>query len=127
MIVNSYDNALLYTDHMLTQTIRTLGEMDDYDTAMLYVSDHGESLGEKGLYLHGMPYAIAPEEQLKVPMVMWISPQFAANRGLDMACLSARANQLTSHDHVFSSVLGLMQVETEVYDRSHDLFHGCAR
>jgi len=99
--------------------------MEDYDTALIYVSDHGESLGEKGLYLHGMPYAIAPDEQLKVPMVMWVSPQFAANRGLDLTCLNARSQQHTSHDHLFSSVLGLMQVGTEVYDGSYDLFNGC--
>jgi len=125
-IVNSYDNALLYTDHVLAQAITALREMDDYDTALIYVSDHGESLGEKGLYLHGMPYAIAPAEQLKVPMLIWLSPRFAANRGLDMACLHARARQRTSHDHLFSSVLGLMQVQTEIYDQSHDLFRECA-
>jgi len=125
-IVNSYDNALLYTDHMLAQAISTLRAMDDYDTALMYMSDHGESLGEKGLYLHGVPYAIAPAEQLRVPMVMWFSPQFAANRRLDMACLTTRAQQPASHDHLFSSVLGLMQVETEVYDGGHDLFKDCA-
>jgi len=125
-IVNSYDNALLYTDHLLAQTINALNGMDDYDTAMIYLSDHGESLGEKGLYLHGMPYAIAPAEQLKVPMVMWFSPRFSANRGLDLNCLNERAHQCASHDHLFSSVLGLMQVHTQVYDRGHDVFSGCA-
>jgi len=123
-IVNSYDNALLYTDHLLAQAITTLNGMEDYDTALMYVSDHGESLGEKGLYLHGMPYAIAPAEQLKVPMVMWFSLRFAANRGVDLNCLNER--ERTSHDHLFSSVLGLMQVQTEVYDRGHDVFSGCA-
>jgi len=124
-IVNSYDNALLYTDHVLAQTITRLREIEDYDTALIYVSDHGESLGEKGLYLHGMPYAIAPAEQLKVPMVMWFSPRFAANRGLDLNCLNERAHQSTSHDYLFSSVLGLMQVQTSVYDEHHDVFNGC--
>lgn len=100
--------------------------MQDYDTAMIYLSDHGESLGEKGLYLHGVPYAIAPDEQTRVPMVMWFSPQFAASRGLDLQCLRERARQRSDHDNLFPSVLGLMQVTTSVYERERDLFAGCA-
>jgi len=127
-IINSYDNALLYTDHFLAQTIATLNTLDDYDSAMIYMSDHGESLGEKGLYLHGVPYAIAPREQLHIPMVMWFSDEFAANRGVNKACLRERANtQHYSHDYLFSSVLGLMQVETEVYTPEYDLFNGCVK
>jgi len=125
-IINSYDNALLYTDAVLAQTITLLRGIDEYDTALIYLSDHGESLGEKGLYLHGMPYAIAPQEQLKVPMVMWFSPSFAASRALDLSCLRQRARTGASHDHLFSSILGLMQVNTAVYDPEHDLFGGCA-
>jgi len=125
-IVNSYDNALLYTDYFLAQTIATLRALDDYDTAMIYVSDHGESLGEKGLYLHGMPYAIAPREQLQVPMVIWVSETFATNRQLDVHCLHKQSPQQHSHDHLFSSVLGLMQVHTTVYEPDYDLFSQCA-
>ena len=124
-IVNSYDNAILYTDHFLARTIDTLRGMDDYDTAMVYLSDHGESLGEKGLYLHGVPYAIAPQEQTRVPMVMWFSPQFASNRGLDLACLRNRARRYTDHDNLFPSVLGLMQVNTTLYQAERDLFATC--
>lgn len=126
-IVNAYDNSILYTDHFLARTIEQLRGMDDYDTAMIYVSDHGESLGEKGLYLHGMPYAIAPQEQTRVPMVMWFSSGFAQARGLDLACLQRRAWGRTDHDVVFPSVLGLMQVKTSVYDPSQDVFAGCSR
>lgn len=124
-IVNSYDNAIRYTDHFLTRTIASLRGMEDYDTAMIYLSDHGESLGEKGLYLHGVPYAIAPEEQTRVPMVMWFSPGFTADRGLDMSCVRRRAAQRSDQDNLFPSVLGLMQVQTSVYDRSRDLFAPC--
>ncbi|MGV8960624.1 MAG: phosphoethanolamine transferase [Stenotrophomonas sp.] len=124
-IVNSYDNAIRYTDHFLTRTIGTLRDMKDYDTAMIYLSDHGESLGEKGLYLHGMPYAIAPQEQTSVPMLMWFSPGFASDRGLDLACLRKRAGERAEQDNLFPSVLGLMQVRTSVYDRSRDLFADC--
>lgn len=124
-IVNSYDNSIRYTDHFLSRTIATLRGLEDYDTAMIYLSDHGESLGEKGLYLHGVPYAIAPEEQTRVPMVMWFSPGFASDRGLDTSCLRQRAAQHTDQDNLFPSVLGLMQVQTSVYDRSRDLFAPC--
>ena len=124
-IVNSYDNAVRYTDHFLARTIDTLRGMDDYDTAMIYLSDHGESLGEKGLFLHGMPYAIAPDEQTRVPMAMWFSPQFAAARGLDLACLRTRARRRTDQDNLFPSVLGLMRVNTSTYKRNLDLFAGC--
>ena len=125
-IVNSYDNAVLYTDHLLRRTIDTLGRLDDYDTAMIYLSDHGESLGENGLYLHGLPWAIAPEQQTRVPMAMWFSAGFAADRKLDLACLRERATQRADHDNLFSSVLGLMQVRTSLYERQRDLFAGCA-
>jgi lipid A ethanolaminephosphotransferase len=126
-IVNAYDNALLYTDHFLASTIGRLKRLQGYDTAMIYVSDHGESLGENGLYLHGLPYAIAPREQMRVPMVMWFSPDFARDNHLDLACLRQRATRPASHDHLFSSLLGLMQVGTSVYDRSWDLFAECRR
>ena len=124
-IVNAYDNALGYTDHVLAKLIGQLGRNPRYDTAMIYVSDHGESLGEKGLYLHGVPYAIAPEEQTRVPMVMWFSPGFAAGSGLDIACLRRESTQPASHDNLFPSVLGLLDVRTGVYDRDRDLFAAC--
>ncbi|GAB2509152.1 phosphoethanolamine--lipid A transferase [Pseudoxanthomonas sangjuensis] len=127
-IVNSYDNALLYTDHFLARSIGFLrAQSDAYDTALLYVSDHGESLGEKGLYLHGVPYAIAPEQQLHVPMLMWFSPQFAADARLDLACLRDEAARPVDHDHLFPSVLALLDVRTKAYDASRDLFAACRR
>lgn len=124
-IVNSYDNALLYTDHFLAQTIALLRKAQDYDTALIYASDHGESLGENGLFLHGMPYAIAPREQIRVPMLMWFSPDFAQSQHLDLACLRREAAQPTSHDNLFPSILGLMQVRTRLYASSLDLFARC--
>ncbi|NIJ68266.1 phosphoethanolamine transferase [Xanthomonas sp. 60] len=125
-ITNSYDNAVLYTDHFLSRTIGTLQGLQDYDTAMIYLSDHGESLGEKGLYLHGMPYAIAPAEQTRVPMTMWFSPGFARSRGVDLQCVRRRSTRYADHDNLFSSVLGLMQVKTALYERGRDVFADCA-
>ncbi len=126
-IVNAYDNAVSYTDHFLAQTVGLLKSQHDYDTAMIYVSDHGESLGEKGLFLHGVPYAIAPKEQTRVPMVMWFSPGFQADALLDMDCLHREASQPASHDNLFASVLGLMQVTTGEYRQSLDLFASCRK
>lgn len=96
-----------------------------FDAAMLFVSDHGESLGEHGLYLHGAPYAIAPDEQTRVPMLLWSSDRFAARRGLDTDCLRARADRPLSHDHFFHSVLGLADVDTGARTSALDLFTGC--
>ncbi|MBH0239743.1 phosphoethanolamine transferase [Methylobrevis albus] len=124
-VVNSYDNALRYTDHFLAETIAFLKARTDRDTAMLYVSDHGESLGEYGLFLHGMPYAIAPDVQKTVPMVMWVSDAFATTSGLDRACLAEHAQQPTSHDALFHTLLGLMAVKTSLYDRAYDLAASC--
>ena len=126
-IVNAYDNALLYTDHFLAATIGFLKTQQQYDTALIYVSDHGESLGEKGLFLHGVPYAIAPEEQIRVPMAMWFSPGFIAGAQLDRDCLRARAAQPASHDNLFPSILGLLQVGTHEYRKSGDLFAKCRK
>lgn len=125
-IVNAYDNAILYTDHLLARTIRYLdGLRERYDVALLYVSDHGESLGERGLYLHGMPYPIAPREQLEVPLLWWFAPESAQALDVDLACLRRRAAQPASHDHLFHSVLGLLAVSTPRYRPQLDLFGGC--
>jgi lipid A ethanolaminephosphotransferase len=125
-ISNAYDNTILYTDYFLAQVIETLGQLSDrYDTAMLYVSDHGESLGENGLYLHGIPYAIAPEVQTRVPMMFWASPGFYASRSVDRNCLASAANAPYTHDAIFHSVLALFDIVSPVYDRSLDMFSGC--
>ena len=126
-IVNAYDNALRYTDHVLALLIQRLQALAaQVDSAVLYVSDHGESLGERGLFLHGLPYAIAPEVQTRVPMVMWVSSGFAGARKLDAGCLAARAALPgTSHDHLFHTVLGLLDVRTQARDAALDLTEGC--
>jgi lipid A ethanolaminephosphotransferase len=126
-IVNAYDNALLYTDHVLAATIGFLKAQPQFDTALIYVSDHGESLGEKGLFLHGVPYAIAPSEQIHVPMAMWFSPGFAASSGLDMHCVRDTSMQPTDHDALFPSILGLLQVRTREYRATQDLFAACRK
>jgi lipid A ethanolaminephosphotransferase len=125
-IVNAYDNSLLYTDFVLGKVIDFLDSAQKtHDTAMLYVSDHGESLGESGLYLHGMPYAIAPDVQKNVPFVMWLSPAFRRSFGVSQECMRGRASQPVSHDNLFHSLLGVLDVQTTAYDAGMDLFASC--
>jgi lipid A ethanolaminephosphotransferase len=127
-IVNAYDNALLYTDHLLAQLISQLqARADSVDTALLYVSDHGESLGENRLFLHGMPYAIAPDVQTRVPMVLWASDGFARAAGLDWGCLRQHAGDAISHDHLFHTLLGLLDVRTSLYEPRWDVSAACRR
>jgi lipid A ethanolaminephosphotransferase len=125
-VVNAYDNAILYTDHVLADIVRTLAaESPRLDGAMLYVSDHGESLGEKGLYLHGIPWSIAPQQQTHVPMIVWLSNEMKDSGDVDPRCLRAKMNAPLSHDNLFHSVLGLLDVSTSVYRADRDLFDGC--
>ena len=123
---NAYDNSILYTDHVVGETIGLLEKVSDqFATALLYVSDHGESLGESGLYLHGMPVAIAPPEQTLVPMYAWVSRQFLALERWDAACMSRQAYVPRSHDNVYATVLGFMEIETAEYRPGLDVFGAC--
>jgi len=93
---------------------------------MIYMSDHGESLGESGLYLHGAPWFMAPDEQTYVPFFMWLSPLFINLERVDTACLKTNAkNGGFSHDNLFHTILGNIEVETEVYDRNLDVLAPC--
>ncbi|ANU37941.1 Phosphoethanolamine transferase EptA [Vibrio scophthalmi] len=127
-IVNSYDNSIRYTDYVLSQIIERLkGLESQYNTALIYLSDHGESLGEDGLYLHGAPYALAPDYQTTVPLIVWMSPGFKQLKTVNYDCLKQEAKQTEhySHDNLFHSLLGIMDVETQVYQPELDLFAQC--
>ena len=127
-IVNAYDNTLLYTDYVLGKLIALLKRNQErYHAAMLYVSDHGESLGENNLYLHGLPYIIAPEEQTHVPMYLWLSPSFNEIQGLDPDCIARLKDRPVSHDNLFHTVLGLLNVRTAVRAPRFDLTSTCRR
>jgi lipid A ethanolaminephosphotransferase len=125
-LVNAYDNTIVYTDHFLAATIRWLKTREAAsDPALVYVADHGESLGENNLYLHGLPYAVAPDVQKRVAWISWLSPSFERRRGLSTACLNQRADAPVSHDNYFHSVLGLLDVQTGVYRREQDVYAPC--
>ncbi|WP_374090721.1 phosphoethanolamine transferase [Methylomicrobium lacus] len=125
-VVNAYDNTIAYTDYFLAKVIDFLKKNSaKYDTAMLYVSDHGESLGENNVYLHGLPYFIAPDEQKHVPLITWFSQDFIHDHKIDSACLRQHKDNPYSHDNLFHSLLGLMDVHTQVYDAKLDIFATC--
>ena len=126
-IVNAYDNTIVYTDYVLSVLIKMLADNDRRGTpsSMIYLSDHGEFLGENGFYLHGMPYALAPIEQRRVPWLWWLSPMYQAISGVTTECLRRGATDARSHDNFFHSVLGLLDVKTSVYNRELDVTAGC--
>jgi lipid A ethanolaminephosphotransferase len=89
------------------------------------VADHGESLGENNIYLHGLPYTIAPDVQKRVPWVSWLSNDFITSRKLNPACLTMQTTKKLSHDNYFHSVLGLMDIHTQLYKSELDIFAAC--
>ncbi|WP_285356882.1 phosphoethanolamine--lipid A transferase [Pseudomonas sp. lyk4-R2A-10] len=125
-IVNGYDNTLVYTDHVLSSLIDVLrSNQDKVDTAMLYLSDHGESLGEYNLFLHGTPYMLAPEQQKHVAMLAWFSDSYQKSYSVDTHCLQMSRDKPLSQDNLFHSMLGLLEVQSKVYQPDLDMFAGC--
>ncbi len=125
-VVNAYDNSILYTDHILASVIDLLKAHEDkLAPTMVYMSDHGESLGENGLYLHGAPYIIAPSMQTHVPFVLWQGAEMQAS--VDASCLSKRASEDASHDNLFHTALGIMAVKTSAYKADLDVLGACRK
>jgi lipid A ethanolaminephosphotransferase len=124
-IENAYDNAIRHTDDVLFRTISWLKTIKTHDVALIYVSDHGESLGEAGLYLHGLPYMIAPNTQKRVPFMLWIPEDVQQRRGIDAKCTSQRFSNVLSHDNLPHSLMGVFDVKSSVYEESLDLFSRC--
>jgi lipid A ethanolaminephosphotransferase len=119
-LINGYDNSIAYTDHVLAQAIGWLQRNQArYDTTLLYVSDHGESLGENNLYLHGLPYAVAPSEQKHVPMILW------PLNGPTADCTRSQRDVPLSHDNLFHSVLGVLGITAREYNPKLDALSAC--
>jgi lipid A ethanolaminephosphotransferase len=124
-LFNAYDNSLRYTDWVLGQTVAWLQtQAAVYNTALIYVSDHGESLGENNLYLHGMPYALAPDQQTQVPLITWLSPAMQQHTGLRAKCIQ-RNPALLTHDALFHSVLDLLDVSHPHLRKDWSWFANC--
>ena len=125
-LVNGFDNSIAYTDRFLGKTIDWLQTQSGrYAPALLYLSDHGESLGEYGLFLHGVPYGFAPEVQKHIPMVMWFGTRMRERVGLSSACMEARLDAPLTHDNLYHTVLGVMDVRTPTYEEGLDALASC--
>lgn len=125
---NAYDNTIAYTDFVIFSLIEDVLEQNfnKINPALFYISDHGESLGENGLFLHGTPYMIAPQHQTHIPMQLWLPKVTAKAIGLDKSCLQDKSDELDlSHDNVFATILGFMQVKTKEYQSQDDAFNHC--
>ena len=127
-LVNVYDNTVLYTSHMLAQTIEELKALENkYNIAMLFTSDHGESLGENGIYLHSAPYDTAPDEQKHIPTMLWFSKDYIADNNLDFNCVRKIKSNYFSHDNVFHTLLGMTKVHSPLYDKNLDMLASCRK
>lgn len=126
-ITNVYDNTIVYSDYIIAKAIKKLQTYSDkYNVVLLYISDHGESLGENGLYLHGTPYMIAPEDQIHVPMYLWMSDDYADAKGINKQCIMQKAvTKSYSHDNLFHSLLGVYGVNTKDKDATLDIMADC--
>ncbi len=126
-LTNTYDNTILYVDYVVDKTIKLLqSKQDKFTTSLVYLSDHGESLGEDGVYLHGLPYSIAPETQKHVPMALWLSADYQQRYGISAHCLQQRAQKENySQDNLFSTLLGLLGVSTREYQAADDILTPC--
>jgi lipid A ethanolaminephosphotransferase len=125
-IVNAYDNTIVYTDYFLHRTIELLRKRFASDnTMLLYFSDHGESLGENGIYLHGLPYMVAPDEQTRIPFIAWLSDGYTREHRVDRKCLASHLDRPYSHANLFHSLLGSFDVRTEAYRSERDILAEC--
>lgn len=112
-LINAYDNTIVYTDYILYNIIEDLKQLKEYKSAMLFVSDHGESLGEKNLYMHGVPLSIAPKEQYEIPAIVW---------GSGNSAKQLKHNKILSQNHVFHSVLNFLGIQSPIYDEKMNIF-----
>ncbi|ENK5208142.1 phosphoethanolamine transferase EptA [Klebsiella aerogenes] len=126
-LTNTYDNTILYVDYVVDKAIKLLqSKQDRFTTSLVYLSDHGESLGEDGVYLHGLPYSIAPDTQKHVPMLLWLSLDYQQRYGVSSQCLQQQAKTNDySQDNLFSTLLGLLGVDTREYQAKDDLLTPC--
>ena len=114
MLVNAYDNTIRYTDYLLNGLIDTLRSMTEWKTAMIFVSDHGESLGENKMFMHGLPMKLAPKEQYEIPLLVWTSENFRTYK-------SELPPVLEQH-YIFHSVLNLLSIQSPAYNKDLDIF-----
>ena len=111
-LMNAYDNTIVYTDYLIDSVIEILRTIPTRRSAMLFVSDHGESLGENNLYMHGVPMALAPKEQVEIPFIVWSSEGRESIKQLEEV----------GQYHTFHSVLDFLGIESEIYNPELTVF-----
>ena len=124
MLINAYDNTIRYTDFLLNSLINTLREMKDWHSAMIFISDHGESLGENKMFMHGLPMKLAPKVQYEIPFLVWTSDGFRTYKqtsGSQDAPEGELPAVLEQH-YVFHSVLNLLSIQSPAYNKDYDIF-----
>lgn len=125
-IINAYDNSIVYTSHLMAELFKDLEKLQDkYNIIVIYTSDHGESLGEDGVYMHATPYKTAPAYQKEVPFLVWMPETTRRNMNYDRDCLRRKQKQRVSHDNLFHSLLGAAGIFTKDYIPALDIFYGC--
>lgn len=112
-LINAYDNSILYTDYLVHTAIDELRSLKEWRSTLLFVSDHGESLGENNLYMHGMPKSMAPREQFDIPFIVWLSDSERTVRDIECA----------EQYHIFHTVLSSLSVDSEIYNAEYDIFN----
>ncbi len=119
-LVNAYDNTILYEDYLLFRAIGVLKKLRDTSTLLIYVSDHGESLGEYGMYLHGIPYSIAPAVQKDIPFIIWMSDEFIRQKAVRADRFESQG--MHSQRDIFHTVMGALSMRSDAYIRDYDIF-----
>ncbi len=116
MLINAYDNTILYTDFLLDSLINTLSDMKEWHSAMIFISDHGESLGENNMFMHGLPMKLAPKVQYEIPFFVWTSKDFRTYKP------ASELPKVLEQHYIFHSVLNLLGIESEAYDKDFDIY-----
>jgi lipid A ethanolaminephosphotransferase len=112
-LVNAYDNTILYTDYLVHSVIETLkNEFPDRRSCVIFISDHGESLGEDGNYMHGLPKDMAPACQLEIPFIVWTSDNTLKVKDIPKA----------GHYNIYHTVLDFLGLEAPFYDETKNIF-----
>lgn len=125
-IKNTYNDTVRYTEYLIAKAIKELESISQtHDTVLIYVSDHGESTGENGLYLHGIPMFLAPQEQTHVPALVWLSDTYIASRSIDTGCLKKHLNDEYSHDNISHTLISLLDIESSAYQSELDILRPC--
>ncbi len=128
-LINTYDNTILYTDYVISSVINTVKKYKNFESSVVYLSDHGESLGENGVYLHGLPYSIAPHYQTEVPLIIWLSDNIIEYDHFDFDCIDKffKNDNALSHDNFFHSMLGIGEIDSMLYKKEYDFFNNCRK